>query len=100
LVVKKFFLYLYQITNKTIEIMKLQLKKIYKGRYFKRAGSILITVEKCYLTNKWRGVIENMTHFAKDFDGNEVEMGDTLFEWVDDNKKTVVDTLKTYILNN
>ena len=80
--------------------MKLALNKKRKGKYQKRAGNILVTVEKCYMTGEWLGVIEEMTHFAKDFLGNEVEMGSTLFEWKDDTKKNVIYTLEQYILEN
>jgi len=80
--------------------MKLSLNKTGISRYQKRSGNILVTVEKQPFTEIWTGCIENMTHFAKDFNGNDVEMGEELFTWKSSTKKEVYSALTSYLLNN
>ena len=80
--------------------MKLSLNRIGVSRYQKRSGNIRVTVEKQCCSEIWIGSIENMTHFAKDFCGNDVEMGEELFTWKAGTKKEVYSALTSYILNN
>lgn len=80
--------------------MRLHLTKIAKGRYTKRAGSILVNVEKCSFSDMWIGRIENMTHWAKDMAGNDVEIGDELMSWKSSTKKQLVTVLTNWIIEN
>ena len=80
--------------------MKLALKKIGISRYQKRAGNIVVTVEKQPFSGEWIGSIENMTHWAKSMCGADVEMGEVLFTWRGDTKKEVYAGLESYILDN
>lgn len=80
--------------------MRLSLNKIGISRYQKRSGNIVVTVEKQPDTEIWIGSIENMTHWAKDFCGNDVEMGEYIFEWKAGTKKEVYSALTNYLLDN
>lgn len=80
--------------------MKLALNKLGKGRYAKRSGNILVTVELNTFTNNWIGRIENITHTAKDVFGNDVEMGEEIVTFQDTTKTSVVRALKYFILEN
>lgn len=80
--------------------MKLSLNRIGISRYQKRSGNIVVTVEKQPYSGIWIGSIENMTHFEKDFKGNNVEMGEYIFEWKAGTKKEVYLALTNYLLDN
>lgn len=80
--------------------MRLSLNKTGISRYQKRSGKIVVTVEKQPFTEIWVGYIENMTHYSKDFNGNDVEMGEFIFEWKANTKREVYSALTNYLLNN
>ena len=80
--------------------MKLSLNRIGISRYQKRSGNIVVTVEKQPFSGIWVGHIENMTHWAKSFCGNDVEMGECIFSYKGSTKKEVYLALESYILDN
>jgi len=80
--------------------MKLSLKRIGISRYQKRSGNIVVTVEQRFTDKRWVGSIQKMTHWAKDFSGKDVEMGEEIFTWSSDTKKELYEVLTSYILEN
>jgi|DEB0MinimDraft_10_1074344.scaffolds.fasta_scaffold04487_4 hypothetical protein len=80
--------------------MKLSLNKIAKGHYQKIAGDIVVTVEKVGFDEYWRGTIEQYSHTAKDFSGNDVKCYDTIFEWKSLTKKELCKTMVEFIQNS
>lgn len=82
----------------------LNLTKKYSGSYYAESETHIVKIMANYVSGitdgGWSLSIEEKTHIAKDFDGNEVQMAEALFYYPCDNKKQAVELGVRWILKN